>query len=67
MGVDYTQEKLWQAMDTLVGTGSLQERLRFAGEYLLRLRGKEVAFPAYPALQERLMGVLDQLTAAGSF
>jgi hypothetical protein len=34
---DYAREKLWQAIETLVGDGSVQDRLKSAAEFLLRL------------------------------
>jgi hypothetical protein len=65
MGVDYTQEKLWQATHILIGTGSIQERLSSANLYLVRLTmGKEAAFPDRPDLDERLESVLSQISAA---
>ena len=55
MGMDYTQEKLWQAVDTLVtGTDRIQERLVYAAEFLIRLRGSSPAFPGHEDLQRRL-------------
>jgi hypothetical protein len=33
----YAREKLWQAIETLVGAGSVQDRLTFAADFLLRL------------------------------
>jgi hypothetical protein len=33
----YAREKLWQAIETLVGAGPVQERLTFAADFLLRL------------------------------
>jgi hypothetical protein len=34
---DYPREKLWQAIETLVGDGSVQDRLTSAADFLLRL------------------------------
>ena len=62
--MDCTQEKLWQALHSLVGTGTIQDRLTFAGMYLIRLRAHEPAFPAMPTLETRLLEVLHQLTQA---
>jgi hypothetical protein len=42
VSISYVQEKLWQALDTLVGAGSLQERLAYAAEYLIRLKIDEI-------------------------
>jgi ferric-dicitrate binding protein FerR (iron transport regulator) len=36
------REKLWQAIDTLVGDGSIHQRLEYAAEYLIRLRPAEI-------------------------
>ena len=63
MGMDYTQEKLWQAVNTLVGSGSIQTRLRYAAEYLIRVKGRdEHAFPQ-AELQERFARVMERLTS----
>ena len=32
----YAREKLWQAVDTLLGDGPIQARLTYAADYLLR-------------------------------
>ena len=37
MAYDYAREKFWQAVDTLVGDGSIQERLANAATILIRL------------------------------
>jgi hypothetical protein len=66
MSIDYTQQKLWEAVNALIGTGSLQERLRFAGDYLSKSQMHLPAFPAMPALERRLNEVLEQLARAGS-
>jgi hypothetical protein len=34
----YAREKLWQAIETLVGHGAVQDRLTSAAEFLLRLQ-----------------------------
>ncbi|MHC2241327.1 hypothetical protein [Bradyrhizobium elkanii] len=36
--MDYIREKYWQAIDILVGTSALQERLTHAAQVLLRLK-----------------------------
>jgi hypothetical protein len=33
----YAREKLWQAVETLVGDGPIQTRLTYAADYLLRI------------------------------
>jgi hypothetical protein len=52
MSIDYTQEKLWAAMETLIGPGTLVERVRkvVPGFISARVHG---AFPTDPALDER--------------
>ena len=61
--VNYTQEKLWQAVETLVtGRGRIQERLAYAAEFLIRLDGGHPAFPEHADLQKRLDRVVDRLT-----
>lgn len=45
MGSDYTREKLWQAVDGLVGDGTVQERLANAAIILSRLHRPEEDFP----------------------
>jgi len=65
MSVDDTQEKLWQAVQTaLVGAGNIQERLRSAAMYLIRVQATESAFPARADLQRRLEAILRELTGS---
>jgi hypothetical protein len=66
MGIDYTQQKLWEAMNSLIGTGTLQERLKGAAQFLILLPAHDPAFPAFPDLEERLNRVLQRLTAVAS-
>ena len=42
MSISYVQEKLWQAVDTLVGGGTIQDRLAYAAEYLIRVKVDEI-------------------------
>jgi hypothetical protein len=39
---DYAKEKLWQALDSLVGAGDIQLRLTYAAEYLMRLQPRDL-------------------------
>lgn len=66
MSIDYTQQKLWEAMNVMVGAGDLQERLKYAGTYLAALHLHEPAFPALPELEARLKRLLDALKRAGA-
>jgi hypothetical protein len=58
MSMDYTQQKLWEAVNILIGTGSLQTRLGDARSYLAPL---DYPFPGWPGLQARLENVKTQL------
>jgi hypothetical protein len=58
MSMDYTQQTLWEAVNRLIGTGSLQTRLGHARSYLAPL---EYPFPGWPGLQSRLENVKTQL------
>src|SRR4051794_35771218 len=60
MSMDYTQQKLWEAVNALIGAGSLQERLGYARSYLAPLVDP---FPGLPRLQNRLEHVQAQLLA----
>jgi hypothetical protein len=62
MSVDYTQQKLWEAVSALIGTGTLQRRLDFAAQHLVYLRKPEAPFPSSSALGERLEEVIGRLT-----
>lgn len=64
MSIDYTQEKLYQAVNCLISDGSIQSRLSYAAEYLLRLQGGDPAFPEHRDLQERLGKVLHDLASS---
>jgi hypothetical protein len=59
--MDYAIEKYWEALDVLVGTGPLQERLTFAAVYLMRLNERE--FPGRPDLAQRHGEIMKKLTA----
>jgi len=61
MAMDYAIEKYWQAVDVLVGSGPLQERLTFAAEYLMRLTDRN--FPDRVDLAERHDAIMKKLTA----
>ena len=60
--MNYTQEKLYQAMQALVGAGSVQERLASAAFYLVRLKLRH-AFPDHVDLQGKFDGVMSRLTS----
>ena len=66
MSADYTQEKLWQAVETLIGSGSIQERLKFAAMYLIRLDSTKdgLAFPGDSDAQTRFARLMERLTSA---
>ncbi len=58
MSIEYVREKLWQAVDTLVGSGSIRQRLEDAAIYLIRLKPAEI-----PARErDRFVEVMDTLT-----
>jgi hypothetical protein len=67
MSTNYTQEKLWQAVEGLAtGVGRIQERLDSAARHaLIRLQhgGGELAFQGHPELQARFDRLLDRLTS----
>ncbi|MDE0394257.1 MAG: hypothetical protein OYK82_05710 [Gammaproteobacteria bacterium] len=65
MSADYTQEKLWQAVDILVGRCTIQERLKNAAMYLIRLKGfkDDLAFPGDLDAQTRLDHIIGRLTS----
>jgi hypothetical protein len=58
MSVHYTQQKLWEAVNMLIGTGTLQERLGYARSYLAPLA---YPFPGRPSLESRLEDVRTRL------
>lgn len=60
MTYGYTREKLFQAVDVLVGDGTVQERLASAATYLIRLHEPENDFP--PELQEEFKAIKHALT-----
>ena len=66
MSADYTQEKLWQAVETLIGSGSIQERLKFAAMYLIRLDSTkdDLAFAGDSDAQTRFDRLIERLTSA---
>ena len=47
MSANYTQQKLWQAVQSLIGPGHIQERLNSAA-VLLVLLDPRMAFPSDP-------------------
>lgn len=61
MGLDYAREKYWQAIDTLVGASTVQERLTYAAEYLSRLRAPDDI--SDPKLSQRHLAVMQKLTS----
>jgi hypothetical protein len=67
----YPREKLWQALDSLVGDGTIQQRLEAAAMSLTRLQERDfTGLPDYPAegLQEQFRKIMQALTnvAAGA-
>jgi hypothetical protein len=58
MSMHYTQQKLWEAVNMLIGTGSLQERLDYVRAYLAPLA---YPFPGWPSLRSRLETVRERL------
>ena len=67
MSADYTQEKLWQAVNALIGPGHIQERLNSAATYLIRLdtrREDNLAFPSDPVAQTRFDRFIGRLTSS---
>jgi hypothetical protein len=42
VSIDYVREKLWQAVDVLVGAAPIQDRLAGAADYLTRLKVAEI-------------------------
>ena len=66
MSADYTQEKLWQAVDILIGSGSIQERLEFAAMYLICLNSPkdDLAFAGDSDAQTRFDRLIERLTSA---
>ena len=67
MSIDDIQKKLWEAVNVLVGSGSVQVRLGHAGEYLAQIEeSAAVAFPAMIGSQARLAEIRRRLTARGS-
>ncbi len=61
MAADYTQEKLWQAVQHLIGPGSIQRRLEAAAGYIIRLQGGDAAFDE-PDLQRQVDMLIQELT-----
>jgi hypothetical protein len=59
VSIEYVREKLWQAIDTLVGGGSIRERLEDAATYLIRLKPGEI--PAHE--RDNFVEVMEALTA----
>ncbi len=57
---DYAKQKLWEAVSSLVGASSIQERLTSAAIPLLALRPPQ---EVPPDIKERLESVLAKLTA----
>lgn len=57
---DYAREKLWQAIHSLVGEGSIQERLAGAAMVLTRLHRPDEDLPEH--LREDFKAVMHALT-----
>ena len=61
MGMDYTQQKLWEAVRSLVmGHGRIQERLANAGVPLAIVHSR--AFEGHAELRERFEAMIRRLT-----
>jgi hypothetical protein len=60
MAYDYAREKLWQAVDGLVGDGSIQDRLASAAMILTRLHRPDEDIPK--ELREEFKAVMHALT-----
>ena len=63
MSADYTQEKLWQAVNALIGPGHIQERLNSAAVLLLRIDTR-MAFPSDPDAQTLFDRSIKRLTSS---
>ena len=67
MSADYTQEKLYLAVETLIGSGSIQERLESAAMYhLISLDSTkdDLAFAGDSDAQTRLDRLIERLRSA---
>jgi hypothetical protein len=42
VSIDYVREKLWQALDVLVGAEPIQDRLAYAADALTRLKPSDI-------------------------
>lgn len=58
---NYAEEKLYQAVDTLIGSQTIQERLKHAGMFLIRLDEKD--FGGAPDLYAKFKSIHDRLTS----
>jgi hypothetical protein len=65
LAYDYAREKLWQVVNTLVGDGSIQERLDKARTYLVRLHIPEEQLPEEQ--REEFKALMRELSSESSF
>jgi hypothetical protein len=67
MSMNYTQEKLWQAVHLLVTADEpIRKRLAYAAQYLSRVYhvgSPDRAFTGHPELQERFERLMERLTS----
>ena len=63
MSANYTQQKLWQAVQALIGPGHIQERLNSAA-VLLVLLDPRMAFAGDSDAQTRFARLIERLTSA---
>ena len=63
MSANYTQQKLWQAVQALIGPGHIQERLNSAA-VLLVLLDPRMAFPSDPDAQTLFDRSIKRLTSS---
>jgi len=61
MSVDHVRQKLWEAMNSLVSDGSIQDRLAYAAGSLVQLSPKELDLLP-DDLRKRFDTVTDSLT-----
>jgi hypothetical protein len=60
MAYDDTRMKVWEAVNTLVGSGTIQERLAWAAECLIQLHRPDEELPK--ELREEFKAVCHELT-----
>ena len=63
MSANYTQQKLWQAVQALIGPGHIQERLNSAAGLLVLIDAR-MAFPSDPDAQTLFDSSIKRLTSS---